>query len=130
MNNHAIRANAMKLLYEREMGGDGGRDTLSGLLEVTEPADMEPVEQLYQGVADVLEEVDQAIAGNLRGWTLDRVSRVDLAILRIGCYELKYKKMPAGVVINEALLLAEEYSSDRSRAFINGVLGSIARSIQ
>ena len=75
-----------------------------------------------------MEEIDQKISAFARGWTIERIMRVDLAILRLGVYELSLGEVPAGVVINEAVELANEFSTDKAGAFINGVLGNISRS--
>ncbi len=129
MNRSTARAHAMKLVYEWEMGGEGGEATRLNLLEVkpdeTEYAFMNA---LVDGVVLEHESLDALIAAYSRGWTLDRLSRVDLAILRIGAYELSHKENPPAIVINEAVELANTYSGDKAGPFVNGVLGSIARS--
>ena len=122
------RAAAMKMVYEWEMGGEGGEDTRLNLLGV-EPGEneVEYMNAMFEGVMSRTEEIDEKISSFSKGWTLDRITRVDLAILRLGTYELMLGKVPAGVVINEAVELANEYSTDKAGAFINGVLGNIAR---
>lgn len=128
MDRRIARAHAMKLIYEWEMGGDGGEDTRIELLGV-EPGENETeyMNGMYDGVVSNREEIDRQISDHLRGWTIDRLSRVDLAILRLGVYELMLKETAAGIVINEAVELANQYSTEKAGAFINGVLGSISR---
>lgn len=128
MDRKTARAHAMKLIYEWEMGGDGGEDTRIELLGV-EPGENETeyMNGMYDGVVSNREEIDRQISDHLRGWTIDRLSRVDLAILRLGVYELMLKETAAGIVINEAVELANQYSTEKAGAFINGVLGSISR---
>ena len=128
MDRRIARAHAMKLIYEWEMGGDGGEDTRIELLGVA-PGENETeyMNGMYDGVVNNREEIDRQISDHLRGWTIDRLSRVDLAILRLGAYELMLKETAAGVVINEAVELANQYSTEKAGAFINGVLGSISR---
>ena len=128
MDRRIARAHAMKLIYEWEMGGDGGEDTRIELLGVA-PGENETeyMNGMYDGVVNNREEIDRQISDHLRGWTIDRLSRVDLAILRLGVYELMLKETAAGVVINEAVELANQYSTEKAGAFINGVLGSISR---
>ncbi len=128
MDRRIARAHAMKLIYEWEMGGDGGEDTRIELLGV-EPGENETeyMNGMFDGVVKNREEVDRQISDHLRGWTIDRLSRVDLAILRLGAYELMLKETAPGIVINEAVELANHYSTDKAGAFINGVLGSISR---
>lgn len=128
MDRRIARAHAMKLIYEWEMGGDGGEDTRIELLGV-EPGEneIEYMNGMYDGVVNNRDEIDRQISDHLRGWTIDRLSRVDLAILRLGVYELMLKETAAGIVINEAVELANQYSTEKAGAFINGVLGSISR---
>ena len=128
MDRRIARVHAMKLIYEWEMGGDGGEDTRIELLGV-EPGENETeyMNGMYDGVVNNRDEIDRQISDHLRGWTIDRLSRVDLAILRLGVYELMLKETAAGIVINEAVELANQYSTEKAGAFINGVLGSISR---
>ena len=128
MDRKIARAHAMKLIYEWEMGGDGGEDTRIHLLGV-EPGERESqfMNRMVEGVMVNQEKLDAGIAAHLRGWTIERISKVDLAILRLGAYELMLGEIPAGVVINEAVELANTYSSDKAGSFINGVLGSLSR---
>ena len=129
MERRTARAHAMKLIYEWEMGGDGGDETRLNLLEVA-PGERESeyMNRMFTGVVDHVEKIDQKISAFARGWTIERIMRVDLAILRLGVYELSLGEVPAGVVINEAVELANEFSTDKAGAFINGVLGNISRS--
>ena len=128
MDRKSARAHAMKLIYEWEMGGDGGEDTSLNLLGVA-PGENESeyMNRMFEGVVANAEELDAHIAAHLRGWTIERISKVDLAILRLGAYELMLKEVPAGIAINEAVELANQYSADKAGAFINGVLGSLSR---
>lgn len=129
MNRSTARAHAMKLVYEWEMGGEGGEETRRNLLEVQpDEAEFGFMNALYDGVVAEHEKLDALIAEYARGWSLDRLSRVDLAILRLGAYELSRKENPPAIVINEAVELANVYSGDKAGPFVNGVLGSIARS--
>ena len=122
------RAQAMKLIYEWEMGGDGGEETRLNLLEV-KPNEHEAdyMNRMFEGVTANVQAIDGRIAGYLKGWTIDRLTRVDLAILRLAVYELMLKEDPRGAVINEAVELANQYSTDKAGGFINGVLGNLAR---
>ena len=128
MDRKDARAHAMKLIYEWEMGGDGGEETRLNLLEV-KPNEQEAdfMNRMFDGVVSHVDEIDERLKGFVRGWSLDRVTRVDLAILRLAVYELMLNEQPEGVVINEAVELANRYSTDKAGAFINGVLGSLAR---
>ena len=89
MNRPEARAAAMKLLYEMEMGGDGGEDTKLNLLEVSPGEDeSDYMNQTFEGAKGMLGELDERIQRYCVGWKLERVTRVDLSILRLAVYEL------------------------------------------
>lgn len=132
MERTKARACAMKLVYEWEMGGDGGDDTVIGLLEI-DPAENETgfMNEVFDGVKSYKEDLDSKIAARLNpGWTLERISRVDHAILLVGAYELIYTDTPTGVIVNEAVELAKQFSDDKAGSFVNGVLGNLGRSVR
>ena len=131
MDRTMARAHAMKLIYEWEMGGDGGEETRLNLLEV-KPNERESdfMNRLFEGVVDNVDAIDGRLAPFLKGWTIDRVTRVDLAILRLATYELVQGDTPHSVVINEAVELANQYSTDKAGGFINGVLGNLGRALE
>ena len=84
---------------------------------------------IVDGVIEHGEQIDEAITGVARGWTLERMPAVDRAILRAAAWELLYNdEVPSGVVISEAVELASSLSTDDSGSFVNGVLSSIAKS--
>lgn len=123
------RAAAMKLLYERTMGGEGGENTIVGMLELTPDADEAAyIADVLSGVERNAEAIDETISNYTVGWTLERMARVDLSILRVAVYEMLYRPdIPGPASINEALELARTYSTEEAVSFINGVLGSLAR---
>ncbi len=131
MNRGDARVAAVKLVYEWEMGGEGGEETRLGLLNV-QPDEPEAgyMEKLLEQVKEHAEELDGEIEAHAIGWTLDRISRVDLCILRVALCEMKHMALPPAVAINEALELARAYSTPEAVTFINGVLGNIARETQ
>ena len=130
MDRSMARAHAMKLIYEWEMGGDGGEETRLNLLEVA-PNEREAdfMTGLFEGVVSNVDGLDRRLTPFLKGWTLERLNRVDLAILRLATYELTLGKTPTSVVVNEAVELANQYSTEKAGAFVNGVLGSLARAL-
>ena len=131
MDRTVARAHAMKLIYEWEMGGDGGEETRLNLLEVA-PNEREAdfMNRLFEGVTANAGDLDARLAPFLRGWTIERLTRVDLAILRLAAYELMLGETPTSAVINEAVELANQYSTDKAGGFVNGVLGSLARDME
>ena len=128
MDRTVARAHAMKLIYEWEMGGDGGEETRLNLLEVApDEREADYMNRMFDGATRNVQSIDESLAGYLRGWTIDRLTRVDLAILRLATYELMLAEEPRSAVINEAVELANQYSTDKAGGFVNGVLGTLAR---
>ena len=124
------REAAMQLVFEQLFGGDGEAETLVDLIDYT-PSDNDRayIEAVVSGVREHAAELDAEISACLRGWTLQRLSRVDLAILRLSVYEMQYGGIPAPVSINEAVELTRKYSAEESCPFVNGVLGTISRKL-
>lgn len=131
MDRKVARAHAMKLIYEWEMGGDGGEETRLNLLEIR-PGEHEEdyMNRMFEGVVATANEIDDRIKAFAHGWSLERITRVDLAILRLGVYELMLGEVARGIIINEAVELANQFSTEKAGAFVNGVLGNIARSLE
>ncbi len=84
--------------------------------------------RLYGGVCEREDELDSIISSYSKGWKLNRIPKINLAILRLAIYEMKYEDdVPASVAINEAVELAKKYSGKEDSAFINGILGAAER---
>lgn len=81
---------------------------------------------LFCGVTEHLAEIDAKIAENAKGWKIERIARMSLAILRLCTYELLYTDVPRPVALNEAVELSKLYDNDDAPAFVNGILNSIA----
>ncbi|MCR4763930.1 MAG: transcription antitermination factor NusB [Lachnospiraceae bacterium] len=89
--------------------------------------DMRQIREKYEKIADRLEEIDRTINDRTVGWDTDRMSKVDLTIIRLAVYEILYDdSVPVGVAINEAVELAKRYGQDESPSFVNGVLAKFA----
>ena len=87
--------------------------------------------ELFEGVDSKIEELDEVINTYSKGWKTNRLPKVNLAILRLAIYEIKYvDDVPASVAINEAVELAKKYSGEGDYSFINGILGSVAKGVE
>lgn len=127
MARKSARAAAVQMVFENMLGGDGGEDTLRGLIEFApEGEDQDFIDGILAGVEAHGEELDQAIEKNLKGWTLDRISKVDQAVLRVAIYEMCFDgTTPDPVVINEAVALAQRFDTPQAGKFVNGVLSAV-----
>ena len=110
---------ALTALYEADQRG-----LRSPLIDSSIPS---KAARLIRGVNDHLEELDAAIDAVSARWRVARMPPVDRAILRLGLYELRHEtKTPMAVVVSEAVRLAKLYSTERSGAFVNGILAKLA----
>lgn len=130
LTRHKIREVAFQTLFALASEPDADRMTIYRSLIKLRDDEQAPeyLDSLVSGVVDHQDELDEQISAHLaKGWTLQRLAKPDLIILRLALYELQYEEnMPKAVAINEALQLAKSFSDDRSRKFINGVLSNFA----
>lgn len=121
------RERALYLLYEAHSKGISPSDALS--LQVLEPDELTIV--LVSGVETHAAELDAAIAGKAKGWTLERMPVLDLNVLRLGAFELRERgDVPVAVVLDEAVKLAKRFSTDDSGKFVNGVLAALSAELR
>lgn len=98
--------------------------------KIFDKADKDSLEftsNILKNFATHYDEINEIISKNLKGYTVDRLFKIDLAIIIVAVIELKYLKNPKEVVINEAVELAKKYSTDKSPKFINGLLADIVK---
>ena len=131
MSRSTAREVAMMMIYSRMMGGE---DTPAHVCEKAEDiaalSDEESAfaGELAEGALSHADELDKRIGAHAIGWSLERIGRVDLSILRLAVYEMLYRDdVPVGAAINEAVELSKRFGQEKSPAFINGILGAIAR---
>ncbi|MBM7614004.1 transcription antitermination factor NusB [Alkaliphilus hydrothermalis] len=128
MNRKLAREFCMKMLFEMGIHNNFDVNLIKGRLEEEnesiEVQQMEYIQDLLKAVIENKATLDEIIVAFSKGWKLDRIAKVDLAILRIGLAELLYMdNIPFAVSINEAIELAKKYSTNESASFINGILG-------
>lgn len=131
MSRKSAREIVMKYVYQMQITNDFALDKLSFLLESEELSkpDSSFIEVSLESIITNLDQIDQNISKNLDGWKVERIPKVDLAILRVAVNEIDYMEdVPDSVAINEAVDMAKAYSTDDSYKFINGVLGTYFRS--
>lgn len=129
MNRLSMRELAFKAMYGMEIQKEYTKEQLELFLEdneITDEVAVEYITSVYEGIEKNKEEILDLISKNLkRDWTIDRISKVNLAILKIAIYEIKFNELPFKVVINEAVELAKKYGDEAAPLFVNGVLASI-----
>jgi len=130
MSRKTAREVAMKLLYEREISGEYQEESLQMLEEEFKlnNRDKEYVYDILTGTKQNQQQLDSYISKYAKGWSINRIAKVDLAILRLALYEIMHRDdIPSEVSINEAVELAKKYGSHKTSSFINGILGSFVR---
>jgi transcription antitermination protein NusB len=124
------RKRALDLLFEAELRELAPAEVLAAHTDQAEPPVRPFTATLVTGVAEHRDELDALISAQLpAGWTLDRMPRVDRALARLAVYELTHTDTDSAVVLAEAIALAGDLSTNESPAFLNGVLGSVLRTL-
>ena len=130
MSRRKSRECAMKLTYQIQIQKDDIDGQLELLFEEEEidQNDRKYISEVVRGINEKIESIDALIEKNSIGWRLNRISKVDLAILRVSIYEIMFREdIPFTVSINEAVELAKKYSSAEAPPFINGILSNILK---
>ncbi len=130
MTRKDARALLMQMLFSMEAKKDFSPECKNAFLEDYPAKNQKKyVEAVYDAYADNAEQIDALIEEGAEHWHLERMAKVDLAVLRLAIAESRFlaEPVPEGVAINEAVNLAKTYGSEESGRFVNGVLGRIAR---
>ena len=131
MSRRKLRENIFTLLFLREFNSEAEMPEQVALffnaIEELESGDQQYMEDKYAQVGGHLSEIDELLNENASGWNTNRMSKVDLAILRLAVYEVKFDEdIPESAAINEAVELAKRFGGEASATFVNGILGVIA----
>ena len=132
MNRSEIREQAFKLMYSLEIQkNENLEEQVELYLESNEILDQNAIEYIKDavfGIEENKEEIIKKIEKNLKeDWKIERISKIDLVILKLAIYEIKFSEVPYKVLINEAVELAKKYGEDNSKNFVNGILASIVK---
>ena len=134
MKRSAIRELTFRLIYSLEIQKTGNiEEQIELYLECNEVEENEAKEYIKNtviGINEHIDEIKELIEKNLKAdWKIDRISKIDLSLLKLAIYEIKYTEIPYKVAINESLELAKKYGEETSKNFINGILASIVKEI-
>lgn len=131
MQRTKMRELAFKLIYEIEIQKEISDSLINNFIDSNSITDNEAIEYLKDivyGIESHKEEIEPLISQNLKeNWTLSRISKINLSLLKIAIYEMLYKDLPYKVAINEVIELAKKYADDSSPIFINGILASVVK---
>ena len=132
MNRREMRENAFKLIYSLEIQKvENVQEQINLYFESNNITDEEAkkyIANAVNGIEEHQEEILKDIETNLKEeWKLSRISKMDLTILKLAIYEIKFTDVPYKVSINEAVELAKKYGEDKSKNFVNGILASVVK---
>ncbi len=131
MGRKAARDALFQLIYEYNVRMEEDDFTLSLMEQGMTDDDLEYFESCYRGIISAREEIMGYIEKYSSGFAVDRIYKVDLAILQVAIYEILYRDdVPHSVSANEATELAKKYSTDKSYSFVNGVLASVIKEVE
>lgn len=135
MSRKWAREKAMTLIYQVDVNVNKAQDTINNFFEHEEAEmsseDKEYITECVTGVEENLKEINDLIEKYSKGWKLNRIAKVDLAILRLSVYEmLKRSDVPNVVAVNEAIELAKKFGGENSASFVNGILGSAIKELK
>lgn len=134
MKRQKSREKAMELLFSMELSKNSYEETIENFIEDYEmdlnTIDVEYIKNVVKTVTDNVEVIDKKIVESLVNWKLDRISKVNLTILRLSVGEMIFvEDVPGSVAINEAVELTKKYSDEKSCSFVNGVLDKVLKSL-
>lgn len=129
MTRREAREQAFMVLFEKIFDNDA---TIFEIVATAKEAELIKINSFAETILTAVEEnsveIDEVIEANSRDWTIARLPKVSLAILRLAVAEIKYiKDVPNGVAVNEAVELAKKYGTIEDASFINGILGTIEK---
>ena len=132
MKRSAIRELAFRLVYSLEIQKPENLEEQIELYfecnDVEENEAKEYIKDAVLGINEHINEIKELIEKNLKAdWKIDRISKIDLSLLKLAIYEIKYKKIPYKVAINECLELSKKYGEESSKNFVNGILASVVK---
>lgn len=131
MNISKMREYAFMLLYELEIQKEFSEESIEIFLENNEIVDKDAkkyIRKIVKGVKENEEELEKKIAEKLKPkWKLERISKINIALLKLSIYEMLYANVPYKIAINEIIELAKTYGEDNSSSFINGVLANVVK---
>ena len=130
MNRKLSREKAMELFFGMTCSKDTVEEAVETFIDNYEgdikELDLTYIKKALIGIENNKEAIDEAISSNLQNWKIDRISKVNLTILRLAAYETLFdEEVPRSVAINEALEITRKYSDEKSVSFVNGVLDKI-----
>lgn len=132
MNKSSKRELTFKIIYGIQINKEMNDEELESFLDENNISENEKqnIKKDINNINKNIKVIEEKIANNLKNnWSIDRISKIDKALLILAIYEIQYKEIPFKVVINEVVELAKKYGEDSSASFINGVLANVVKEL-
>lgn len=131
MNISKMREYAFMLIYELEIQKEFSEENIDIFIannEIDDKNARKYIRKMVRGVKEKETEIEKIISQKLKPeWSIDRISKINIALLKLSIYEMLYSEVPYKVAINEVIELAKQYGDDNSAIFINGVLANVVK---
>ena len=128
MTRHETRESAFMLVFERALTGEEIGEILEAASETDAVKLNDTVVAIFKGVEENRQQIDKCIEKHLKNWTIDRITKVSLAAMRVAVYEILFDdSLDVDISVSEAVKICEKYTTKEDTAFVNGVLGSLVR---
>ncbi len=130
MKRKQAREEAFILIFEKVFNSDSVEEILELANEVRDLEADDYIKTVFKGVYDNLEVLDEIISQNAIGWSIGRISKTALCVLRLSLFEIKFMDdIPVSVSINEAVELCKKYATKDDASFVNGILSTVAKAL-
>ncbi len=130
MTRRQAREEAFILIFEKQFNDSPLDEILDLAVQVRDIKPDDYIKNTFFGVYDNVESIDKIISDNAVGWSINRLSKTALAVLRLSVYEIKFiDEIPAAVSINEAVEILKKYATKQDASFVNGILSTVAKSV-
>ena len=130
MTRKQAREEAFILIFEKEFNDNSIEDILETAAEARDLVPDDYISRVFKGVYDSLGKLDSLISESSVGWSITRISKTALCIMRLAIFEMKYiEEIPVSVSINEAVELCKKYATENDASFVNGILSTVAKAL-
>ena len=130
MTRKQAREEAFILIFEKEFNDNSVEDILETAAEARDLIPDDYINTVFKGVYERLGELDSLISESSVGWSIGRISKTALCIMRLAIFEMKYiEEIPVSVSINEAVELCKKYATENDASFVNGILSTVSKAL-
>lgn len=131
MTRKEAREETFILIFEKQFNNDSLENIFETACEVRDITPDDYISNVFFGAYEHINEIDGIISESAVGWSINRISKTALAVLRLAIFEMKYfDSVPVSVSINEAVEIMKKYATKEDASFVNGILSTVAKSVE